>query len=134
VTTTGLRAAYDDGRSRGGLGFPACDGRDVNATQQCRVVKQKPLKRGPVRLVGEGWVVVNCPCVLPATDQRNHGRSVGLSPERTVVAISTLGGSMGRLSLCPAPSRLTALARAASQPHEGAPMTVAASWSGSGGQ
>jgi hypothetical protein len=93
--------------------------------------QQKPLKRGPVALVGEGRVVVSCPRVLRATDQQNHGRSVGLSPERTVVAISTLDGYMGCLSLRPAPTRLTALARAASQPHEVASMTVAASWSGS---
>jgi hypothetical protein len=54
-----------------------------------------------------------------------------LSPERTVFAISTLGGYMGCLSLRPAPTRLTALAGAASQPHAVASMTVAASWSGS---
>ena len=131
MKTTGPRAAYDDGRSRAGLGFPARDGRDVNATQQCRVVKLKPLKRGPVRLVGRGRVVVSCPRVLRATDQQNHGRSVGLSPERTVVAIFTWDGYMGCLSLRPAPTRLTALAGAASQPHEVASMTVADSWSGS---
>jgi hypothetical protein len=113
------------------LELPARDSRDVNATQQCRVFKLKPLKRGPVALVGEGRVVVSCPHVLRATDQQNHGRSVGLSPQRTVVAIFTWDGSMGCLSLRPAPTRLTALAGAASQPHEVASMTVAASWSGS---
>ena len=48
-----------------------------------------------------------------------------------MVAISTLDGYMGCLSLRPAPTRLPALAEAASQPHEVASMAVAASWSGS---
>ena len=61
--------------------------------------QQKPLKRSPVRLVGKGRVVVNFPHILRATDQQNHGPSVGLSPQRTVAAISTLDGYLGCLSL-----------------------------------
>ena len=93
--------------------------------------QQKPLKRGPVALVGEGRVVVNCPRVLRATDQQNHARSVGLSPQRTVVAISTLDGYMGFLSLRPAPASLRSPGQLASLPHEVASVAVAASWSGS---